>query len=578
MSNARITQLPVEVVRDGSGSGSPESSSFARVTQLPVEVIYDTPASPGDGTNARITQLPVEVVRDSITGTGGGGTATPMTEDLLLRFVEENTSNIFTLSDWCATSTPYSGVNYRPQKPSISTESIPAGLDHGSEITQIRYENVTESLELILSGTADEMLYLEDQINIWFHKARERQRRGRRGNRIFIEYRPAGRKAGTAAVRSELLAGSAQFPDEPLSGPLQGKLWRVDISWTRRYFWESLTVDEAQLANGNNSYIANVGPLDVVNHDDADAGDDNWVYVTRVKGTIPTPARLRIFNYDGGASGRTKTIFIAHNLYATPMQTAGGFPHILEAESGTKGAGATSATATTDATNSNGKYNSIVWSGTGETELLDWNLSTSMLNDANGIFFRPIIRFHTAPALGASGVKIRVKLRVKVSVTAVFDTRWVTLDNNNYLQELDMLRIPPKEVPDSQFDLTLTLVAKHVDSGSHTLNIDFVQLSPMDGYRVLESPAYSLDQNWILWDDMIDDIQPYVEIGAGGEKVGNFVARGSKIMLDPNRDQRLYFLHRTDSGTAAITRKLAIQVYYRARSLSPYIFDIANFP
>ena len=61
MTDARVTQAPVEVIRDAQGA-----SVDARVTQVPVEVIRNTQSA---DVFARATQVAVEVIRsvDTVT-------------------------------------------------------------------------------------------------------------------------------------------------------------------------------------------------------------------------------------------------------------------------------------------------------------------------------------------------------------------------------------------------------------------------------------------------------------------------------------------------------------------------------
>jgi hypothetical protein len=59
---------------------------------------------------------------------------------------------------------------------------------------------------------------------------------------------------------------------------------------------------------------------------------------------------------------------------------------------------------------------------------------------------------------------------------------------------------------------------------------------------------------------------------------GGWIGKGEWLEIDPNVTQRIYFLQRAQGGSAGITRLLKIRIFYRPRSLSPYLFDVNNFP
>lgn len=581
-----------------------------------------------------------------------------MTEDIFLRLIEENTANVITLAD-C--STYKSGVRYIPRVAQLDDdETVRSGQD-GGDIATLRYQNVVETVEWKLKGIGDGMLFTVDSLQNFAYKARQRQERGF-GNRIFVEYRPAGMDSADDKARSEILWLAVEMPDEPLSGPFQGQMWEVSVIWKRRYFWESLSEVELPLSNSSGSGI---GGIDVINHhDDNPTTDDNYVNILKSStpiGRLPAPIKLELrHDTAGGSPPRIGVVYISSNLNSTPSTTeSNAFQNILEAEDADKGAdasamtigdgtdasgdidqidynsgsteftvgetvtgassgatgevthytltsgswgggdaagvlymkdrsgtfsnpedlngstgGANMATTASAISNAGGGYAQFDWSGTGEAEIASWTLDTTYLNRAAGNWFKILGAFYSS--IAGSG-DYQVKWKLKLSVTTIFETEWYLLNNSYELQEMhgEPIRLPPQDIPDDQYQLSLVLTVKHSASGSHSLVIDFLQVSPLDGWRILTSPALHLQSGWTLVDNPVDDVAPYVDTGGG--KGANFIALGDAIMLEPG-SQILYFLARNSTGNYQINHTINVRAYTRPRSLLPYIYDASSSP
>ena len=129
------------------------------------------------------------------------------------------------------------------------------------------------------------------------------------------------------------------------------------------------------------------------------------------------------------------------------------------------------------------------------------------------------------------------------------------------------MRLPPKLAGYSGLAAhKLNLEAAFDDLvATKPLAIDFIQLVPADGWRVLEAIAHVWPTNYRLADDGINgDI--WLDNGAGAERTGAWVGTGKAIELQPGKDQRLYFLTHADvSDTAPINMKLSVKLFYRPR-------------
>jgi len=132
---------------------------------------------------------------------------------------------------------------------------------------------------------------------------------------------------------------------------------------------------------------------------------------------------------------------------------------------------------------------------------------------------------------------------------------------------LGTVRLPPRPVESTVAALTLALWLQAV-SGSFTVSLDFLQLSPLDSWRKLErvGDAVAYLDRWL--DDEIADLV-YVDTGAGTARRPTVRGLPGPILLTPNKLQRLYFLKHTNTAyTCEFDRKSTVQVYYRPRRLA----------
>lgn len=296
-----------------------------------------------------------------------------------------------------------------------------------------------------------------------------------------------------------------------------------------------------------------LAPVTVYNH--SDAGHANYVEITAadVTGDLPAPVRFEITNSYNNTN-RASNFFFAHNVLSDPASLT----HMLEAEAASGG------TTTADATCSNGNRKSLGWTGTAETELLNWSLSTALLNACRGNYFRLLARFDSAP----SYTDVWIRLRIKFSLTTIWEGPQVLLNNAYSLQDLGVLQLPPYLVGAGDiYPLNLVLYAQRNSSGTHGLSMDFVQLSPLDGWRKLSPRGYGLAYEVRLVDDGIEG-QTYTDGWGIAGKTGHYIGSGERIAVWPAALQRLYFLHDTMSGSAAIERTLSVKAFYRPRRLT----------
>jgi len=400
-------------------------------------------------------------------------------------------------------------------------------------------KDITETAEIIFTTSIALERADINSLNRLFEQARRYQLL-RIGSAVYVEYKLVDTDADY--YRSEIKDGRIVLEI--------GR--RASIIWTREAFWEG---PETQIPLTNGNGTNNITGLTVYNHDDADVGHDNYVSIAAVDvvGDLPAPPRLEIKNnYD--STTRAANMFVAHNVNSNP----GTLAHILEAESATGGT-------TTENANSSGGYDkALSWEVTTETQLLDWTLSTAVLNACAGNFFRLLIRLAT----GLAYSDLWLKVKIKMGLTVIWESEWILAPNGFSLFELATAQLPAYLAGAGDiYPAHLVLFGKRNAAGTHYLNVDYMQLSPLDGWRKLQPQGYQLGYLARLMDDMIDDYL-YTDSWDTPGKFGNYYSASAPLALIPNKLQRLYFLHDTGGGSSAIARTLGIKVFYRPRRCS----------
>lgn len=210
-----------------------------------------------------------------------------------------------------------------------------------------------------------------------------------------------------------------------------------------------------------------------------------------------------------------------------------------------------------------------------ENTIAYWTLSSDQLDRMDANWFRILAKFWTAPSTDTYQVKWKVA--IGNSLSPIYETEWVELTNGLFLQEMGSVQLPPSVIAESYYELRLVLIVKVDDTGAKQLDLDYLQLSPLDGWRVLTSSAFNMDTGVTLTDDMHQG-QIYTSGWSQSGNVPNFVARGSSIMLSPLHNTMLYFLWRDATGAAGINWEMNVTVKYYPRSLYPYIYNPEDFP
>ena len=279
---------------------------------------------------------------------------------------------------------------WTPEVPSLETTGSESSLEDGGETYAASYRNPTETISVGWTGTLTQQRAALNSLNRLFQQARHRQRTGL-GSRVYLLWEVTDDPGGYGAegvYRSEVLSGRV-LVDDSLRAGLQvvGEQLLSEIVVTRRFFWEG---EEEQIPLTNGNAEDDLAGLTVWNHDDADAGHDNYVAIKAVDvlGDLPAPLRLKMENtYDDDYSNRRLAfLWISHNVHSSP----GSLGHILEGEDCDVDE-ENSTVADPDA--SGGALQLCDWVGDVETEAYAWTLSSAVLAACGGNYFKLLALF-----------------------------------------------------------------------------------------------------------------------------------------------------------------------------------------
>ncbi len=415
---------------------------------------------------------------------------------------------------------------YTPRTPEMDVASDPT-LGDGERVLGAPYRNVAEQCAIYLDGanagygeTALEAARRTlGEIGRLLGAARERQARGL-GPRVWVAQQVAD---GDDWYRSEVLIGRALVDDGNLRYGLQlaGEHLEVTLIWTRRFFWEY--GETAPIALPLN---ASTDPEGITNDDgntlDVD-GDD-------VVGDLPAPLCLRVTNTTDSET-RTSTVYVARNERSAPSS----YSHHV--------AGFTTETV-----------------GPAEARIKTITMTGATLAHLAGNTCRLL-------ALMQSYWPNTLWLRWKVyfSVTLLWEGPWMQQGGLG-LKDMGAVALPPRAIAgaDPAYDLELRLYARDaVNAGPYTFT--WLQILPVDSWRVLAPAGYGLANGWAVVDDAPAG-QVYADLGATTSV--HYSARGGAIAVTPGADQRLYVVHNTQTGTSVSGRTSTVQAWYRPRRIA----------
>lgn len=427
-------------------------------------------------------------------------------------------------------------TQYVPATPDISTTQRPT-LTDGSPVDMPRYENVTETIDIMLENSSKSSLQAQlTAINRMFLLAHRRQET-KAGDRVYLQLQV---DSESDTWRSEIYTGRLVLDQDALRHYANIKV-QAAIIVERAYYWEGDQV-ELQLSTSNAS--AATGGRTVYNHDDSGTGHDNWVQIAaaQVEGDLPTPAKLTLTN-SSGASQNYANFHIATNAFSDPAN----FTHVLEGESV-----ATGGSTVADGNSSGGnlrRFSSFT------STAAQWTLSGALLQDGGGRFFRILARLPTV----SSTCYFTPQIRDSSGLTTLYTGDEVAISSTVAIADLGTLPLPPSTADVSWASLRLYLGMR--SDSSNTVDIDFVQLTPLDSYAHFYQLGLTIGNGTTITVDGIEGA-----IHAGGYPI--YTSARPTVWLYPNQLQRLIFLHDESSGEPNIANTFSVRAYVRPRRLT----------
>jgi hypothetical protein len=408
-------------------------------------------------------------------------------------------------------------------------------------------EQVTDKADVLLLGDLAGVRVTIQALNGLFRQAKSYQER-RLGAHVFIE-----RDLGDGSWwRSEVVEALPLVVDQTLDVGLAAGKMQFEVVFTRKNFWEGAQI-AIPLSNGNGVNVTS--GLLIYAIDDGQAGKDNWFDISGadISGELPTPVRLELTNTYDNTLNRTKGVYVGQQWRGNPAQTL-----VLEGENADYGVTVLPEVPDYNAY-SNGQYGQLnvpVAEGYG----CYWNLDSVFLANCAGIDLRAFASFTFVP----DGTWARLKLLL-AGLTTIWETPWVLLNNSPaYWKELGILRLPPYLWDSGTLGmLRLALTFKRPGQAATTINLDYLQLLPLDSWRMINHVGYDLDYQETLVDDQIEE-KTYA-IWVGGDINGYQVTYGGKILLEPGIDQRV---HIVASGAYLPRRTSTVKLFYRPRKLT----------
>jgi len=431
--------------------------------------------------------------------------------------------------------------------------SIVTGYDEGivSKDPARGEEVVSDAIRLRLIGNLTTILSTVASINKLLERARERTEKPFL-NRVYIV-----RSAGDGSYyRSEILDGKMLFDTEALHA--LGRKPEIEFAITRLNYWESTTLTELPLTNGNGSGAT--GGLMVYPWDDSVAGRDNWVKITgtTVLGDMEAPIRLELENTYNSVN-RTDEVYVGVNWNSSPNNLA----PVLQGELADTG-GSVLPVSPDTALYCGGQYRECSV-GTTEATVMRWTLDSTNLGYFAGNDFTALLRL-----INSVQADTWARLRVTIGgLVTLYETPAVLLPTGtptSKLFSLGRVQLPPYLVNSGTalgslyFELRMWRSA-----GTYTQGVDYIQLMPMDSYRKIENLGWDLEYGETL---VCDDVEGYIfavwgpGFGTSAGAYGYHIPFGTPLMVKPGVDQKIYIVV---TGATPGARTSKVRLYYRPR-------------
>jgi len=460
---------------------------------------------------------------------------------------------------------PFDGTNfscvdwYVPRTPERDTERLDFGYADGGNNSYSSWRNVRDSARIKFK--ADRVFY--SIIEQLIEDAVRAQQRLTVWPKIYVEMKSSFDSDWWC---SEILTGRL-IPSEQVEQASETiGYFMATFEFERRFYWEQVELNSIILrdSQGIDTVSANMK-----NFGDALAPVRNYFDILAdrfVGGTLPTPAYLTIINTTpiGPSTTIIETIRIAHNHRSSPFT----YPYQLEAEVASAIGGAVPTPPTHTAN----------WVGTNEVLAFQWAgafpslIPQAMITDAKSNWLRCIIATNN---FNFSPIPLDALFRVEISldgVSPVYTSAQVSRQFGEQVIDVAIAQLSNCQLTAS-YPLHMKLFVQYPTSaGANQLILDWMQLLPVDSYRILRVRSGILDTNETLKDNQIDDILTLeyflpTPLPTLYEATIYYPEHG-KIMLIPNKDQRIYMIAGGIFNSYSRSNTFSTSVSYRHRRLT----------
>jgi len=381
--------------------------------------------------------------------------------------------------------------------------------------------SLNETGTLLISGATTAAVQTNlNSIERLLSAARRRQET-QTGPKVYLQAQWGGE---STTWRSEVLGG--RLETDP--GELFRKKVEAALDIERAPWWEESTL--TTLANAQ--ALTNNGTSNSVLIDGAN-----------IDGVIPSPAWIQLTNTSGSAIYWDR-FWLSCNTQNDPTNFDGDLQLGAAASSSTSWTGAQSAHA-----------------------YASWALSTTLLDDCAGDYFRVLAAFDTGTYNVPSDAYWTARVKYSVTELAAGDPVWTGPGVTKALFDLGALPLPPGGYYTSNAALTLLLELRTTATGQCTL--DFLQLMPAGPgrLRMWEQAGYAAANGASVVDDPYENLIYYL---SSSDRVPLLMARGEPLLLWPGDDARITVLF--DESDAAVrfedARTTTITVKHRPRRLA----------
>lgn len=448
--------------------------------------------------------------------------------------------------------TPATGLSLNLVNSEISTEEIQPGAfaTPAQELTQTTISVSIEGRPNIYTTT--------ETIGAIINQAQVTNGRAI-GPRVYLYYQPANQSTiYRARVRAITFAPDASA----------GQYWKVQrhVKGTFDVIHEIWEGELTQIPLTNTYATSDTAGIRVDNN--YDATHDNTVAIDSldVTGDAPTPAKIELTNTLNVAA-YVNQVFIGQNVYSVPAS----FTQVFEFEN----ASGIGAGTVVDADYSNGNYVRLSPPGGAVASTIYWSLTDAQVRYMAGNQFHVLLRVKDGAAgLDAFYCYYYVYLANNGSALPIWLSEPMYINiaaGESLINDLGVIRLPPWRVDDAGLTqaMRLYMLIYSQDGVAKDADLDCIHLFPVDGYRDIKLYAgLTVANTQRLIDDEIEE-ELYKDTGAGTGRSYTATALGTKIMLQPGKDQKLYFVALDDTALSAkITRTWSLKIWYRPRRLA----------